>query len=302
MTKEKNMERAANQPTRKGSSMGGMGYLALDLEAAKEAHRADLEFYRAILIPYEKRVTQDGVVVQESDYARVPRRVKVKGRWVTEYVDAPKRSAFRKLARFYNVCTEITEKTKERHGDGSYSWHYTVRASARNGVYTEGDGSCTSTEKVDMREHDVRATAHVRAENRAISGLLGFGQVSAEEFTGIDGPPKRVMRRQLGRKVPSQGEVKTTGWGKSKSKGEKMKKGQVAGSLPGPGVENITMTLEVNGLRVDGYLEVIEAVDKVHIRPPKDIEENAWSRYEAVLVNMNASWNEGAHRWEVPCK
>ena len=70
-------------------------------------------------------------------------------------------------------------------------WGYNVvyRATAPNGRSSDGDGSCYASEKLNnkgepttmMSEHNVRAHAHTRAVNRAISTLVGFGEVSAEE-------------------------------------------------------------------------------------------------------------------------
>ncbi|GAG54086.1 unnamed protein product, partial [marine sediment metagenome] len=151
-------------------------------EDAKKAYNAYLQLCQSILIPYDRRIVKDGVVVQESDYSRIAQKKKVGGKWVTEFIDAPKKSAFRKLAKFYGVSTEILEKNREDHEDGSYTWHYTVKA-WQGSVQTTGEGSCTNNEKGrDRTLHDTKATAHTRAKSRAISDLIGFGQVSAEEI------------------------------------------------------------------------------------------------------------------------
>jgi len=156
----------------------------LDPAAAKRAYHAYLELCQAILVPYDSRkVDKRGVVIQESDYSRITQKKKdEKGNWITEYVDAPSKSAWRKLSKFYGLSDEIVEKSKEIHANGSFTYHYTVKAIGPNGVYTTGEGSCTSTEKGGKSEHDTRATAHTRAKSRAISDLIGFGQVSAEEY------------------------------------------------------------------------------------------------------------------------
>jgi len=156
----------------------------LDPEQAKEAYTAYLKLCQAILVPYDKRIVdENGVIRQESDYVRIAQKKKNdQGQWITEYVDAPKKSAFRKLAKFYGVSTEILEKSKEIHENGSYTWHYSVKAIAPSGTFTTGEGDCTSSEKGGKSEHDTRATAHTRAKSRAISDLIGFGQVSAEEY------------------------------------------------------------------------------------------------------------------------
>jgi len=56
------------------------------------------------------------------------------------------------------------------------------RAKAPNGQYIDGDGTCDTWESgYPDSMHNVRATAHTRAKNRAIADLVGFGEVSAEE-------------------------------------------------------------------------------------------------------------------------
>ena len=163
---------------------------------AKRAYQAYLELCQAILVPYDKRIVDKrGVVTQESDYARIAQKKKdEKGNWITEYVDAPKKSAFRKLSKFYGLSDEIVEKSKEIHGDGTFTYHYTVKAIGPNGVYTTGEGSCSSSEKGGKSEHDTRSTAHTRAKSRAISDLIGFGQVSAEEYGNYEETDKLEPR------------------------------------------------------------------------------------------------------------
>ena len=43
-------------------------------------------------------------------------------------------------------------------------------------------------------EHNVRSHAHTRAYARAVSNLVGFGEVSAEEVDRSDAPPAPVAR------------------------------------------------------------------------------------------------------------
>ena len=165
---------------------------------AKRAYHAYLELCQAILVPYDKRIVDNrGVVTQESDYARIKQTKKDDaGKWITEYVDAPKKSAFRKLGKFYGISDEIMEKSKEIHENGSFTYHYTVRAIGPNGVHSDGEGSCSSSEKGGKSEHDTRSTAHTRAKSRAISDLIGFGQVSAEEYGNYEEADKKPEYRE----------------------------------------------------------------------------------------------------------
>ena len=105
-----------------------------------------------------------------------------------------KRRGWAKLATFYGVSTELLGPTRvERDAEGGLLRAYaTARATHPNGRHADGDGACSITEprfaNVKGRqkvEHDLPATAVTRAVNRAISNLIGFGQVSAEEV--VDG-------------------------------------------------------------------------------------------------------------------
>lgn len=96
-----------------------------------------------------------------------------------------KKSAYVKLAKAYGVSVE-TVATDETRNEGRI-----IRASARvratdpTGRYWESGGACSIDEKGrDLSakpEHDLPATAETRAANRAISNLIGFGEISAEE-------------------------------------------------------------------------------------------------------------------------
>jgi hypothetical protein len=105
-----------------------------------------------------------------------------------------KKSGWRKLATVFNVSDEIVECERKDRADNSFVWTFRVRAIAPNGRFSEAIGSCDSNErKFSKLEHDVKATAHTRAKSRAISDLIGAGEVSAEEMEQEDQqqqPPK----------------------------------------------------------------------------------------------------------------
>jgi hypothetical protein len=95
-----------------------------------------------------------------------------------------KKSAWRKLATAYCISTRIMEERRDKLEDGLFIYHFTVRAEANNGRYAEGVGSCSSGEKGLLKtEHNTRSIAETRATNRAISNLIGAGEVSAEEIS-----------------------------------------------------------------------------------------------------------------------
>jgi hypothetical protein len=106
------------------------------------------------------------------------------------------------------VTIEREEFITRTYPDGSSDWGYLVnaRATAPNGRSMPGDGACFASEKTVEREtrggaievddsmateHNVRAHANTRAFNRAVSNLVGFGEVSAEEADREADVPRR---------------------------------------------------------------------------------------------------------------
>ena len=120
--------------------------------------------------------------------------------------DFLKKSYWRKIATFFNLSVEVVEERKEQLGK-TFVWHFTCKATASNGRYAVGVGSCDAFEKAVLKEgeyvrwnkfnktwekatpnsiHNIRATAETRAFNRAVSNLVGGGEVSAEEVSKED--------------------------------------------------------------------------------------------------------------------
>jgi hypothetical protein len=107
-----------------------------------------------------------------------------------------KRSGFQKLAAAYGVSTEIVsiktswERVVDEDGESQVLIaRAVVRATHPTGRHAEGDGTCSAREKRFRRggekiDHDLPATAVTRATNRAVSNLIAFGTVSAEEAEG----------------------------------------------------------------------------------------------------------------------
>lgn len=127
-----------------------------------------------------------------------------------------KKSYWRKAATFFNLTVEVIKEEKEILGK-TVVWHFTVKAIAPTGRFAIGTGSCDAYEKAKLIDgkyvakgkvskwgktsdgksyplefewvpatpntiHNIRATAETRATNRAISNLIGGGEVSAEEI------------------------------------------------------------------------------------------------------------------------
>lgn len=148
----------------------------VDARAARQAIEQYEELKAAIAIP--------------SDYVR-----DAKGR---TYL---KKSFWRRIARCFGLSVEVVREERTVEGDGTIRYTVTARATAPNGQSMDGDGLCTSRE-FGPTEHNVRAKACTRARNRAISDLVGGGEVSADELplrsdlarralSGSEGQPQR---------------------------------------------------------------------------------------------------------------
>nr|WP_295605800.1 hypothetical protein [uncultured Methanobrevibacter sp.] len=122
-------------------------------------------------------------LLDDSDYQEYERTDKKTGKTITKRF--PKKSAWAKLGRAFNVKTEIVEKefTLTKTG-ATKEAYYCIRATLPNGRTVESDGSCSRMEtgKSEATSHTIRSTAKTRATNRAISELIGAGEVSAEEL------------------------------------------------------------------------------------------------------------------------
>jgi hypothetical protein len=101
-----------------------------------------------------------------------------------------KKGYWRAIAVAFGLTVEPAGETRSVIGaldDGTENYLHSVtyRATAPNGRATTGDGACAAAEKqrgrMEATEHNVRSHAHTRAFNRAVSNLVGFGEVSAEE-------------------------------------------------------------------------------------------------------------------------
>lgn len=95
-----------------------------------------------------------------------------------------KKSGWLKYALACSLSLELREEREDRR-EGEVIYHYAYRAIAPNGRYADAVGSASSKERQYAHEvHDVRALAQTRAMERAISNLVGGGELGAEELTG----------------------------------------------------------------------------------------------------------------------
>jgi hypothetical protein len=106
-----------------------------------------------------------------------------------------KRSGWRKIALAFNISTEII-KIERENIDGKYVVRVTARATAPNHRVSEEVGICDSSEftgNLKGTYHNIESKAVTRAINRAISNLVGGGEITAEEI--IEGPEEKIEEK-----------------------------------------------------------------------------------------------------------
>ena len=143
---------------------------------------APVEKGQSILIPdehcvdafqaYQRLQTQLDAVLKDCT-------VKIKGKLYR------KKSYWRAVAMAFKLNVDLLQETQitSPANEKDWGWIATYCARANNGQYAVGDGACFASEKRgNDTVHNVRSNAHTRAYNRAVSNLVGFGEVSAEEF------------------------------------------------------------------------------------------------------------------------
>ena len=105
------------------------------------------------------------------------------------------------IAQGFSLNVELVSEERQDYGE-DFGYCVTYKATdPRTGRSADGDGACFASEKAQRRggiggtEHNVRAHAHTRATNRAVSNLVAFGEVSAEELETTDRstPKQRVV-------------------------------------------------------------------------------------------------------------
>jgi len=102
-----------------------------------------------------------------------------------------KKSAWKKLARYFSISTTVLERNErfvldESTGESVFVATCTVRAVSPWGQYADSVGACATDEETGKRKitiADAIGTAETRASNRATSNLVAMGEVSAEEAT-----------------------------------------------------------------------------------------------------------------------
>lgn len=177
----------------------------VDVEAAKDFMNNYQELVEALL--------------DDSDYQPIQTQQGIK--------KSKKKSAWRKLATAFNISDEVLEKEIIRDEcHRIISARYEVKATLPNGRHGVGTGSASIYDKISKKdtkeptpfqlrqrytnaEHDVISTAHTRAKSRAISDLIGAGEVSAEELSGLGVKPTKPVKPSKGPKPKTADKPKT---------------------------------------------------------------------------------------------
>ena len=151
-------------------------------------------------------------ILDDSDYQKILVREKNEnGQYVQVEREFKKKSAWQKLGRAFNVDTSIVDKEFQRTKTGRiHEAYYCVRATLPNGRSVESDAVCSRAEKGKSKvsDHTIIATAKTRATNRAISELIGAGEVSSDEITAeykaADDPDHHYISHAAVKEVPEE--------------------------------------------------------------------------------------------------
>lgn len=172
----------------------------VDVEAAKDFMNNYQELVEALL--------------DKSDYQPIQTANGIK--------KSKKKSAWRKLATAFNISDDILKEEITRDEcNRIINARFVVKATLPNGRYGMGSGACSIYDKISKKdtkeptpfelrqrftnaEHDVISTAHTRAKSRAISDLIGAGEVSAEELSGLSVKPKSPMKPKSAKPKPAK--------------------------------------------------------------------------------------------------
>lgn len=129
----------------------------------------------------------------------------VKGKQIMAYEGKPfiMKSGWRGMSTAFGLSQEIisSERITARDDLGEYYvWKYMVRVVAPNGRHADCEGACSSRDPFfaktkggyrpthEINESDIIHTAQTVGYNRAISDLVGGGELSWEEVQGKGGP------------------------------------------------------------------------------------------------------------------
>jgi len=191
------------------------------------------------------------------------------------------KSGWSKYALVCMVSTEVRDERVEER-DGHRIYHFTYRAIHRPSErYAEAVGSASEAERKDWNhpEHDVRTLAQTRACNRAISNLVGGGEISAEEMQTSNRirQPRKEARSRSVRNDPD--------------KQYQLKLGRID-------VNVIAYNLKAIEIGEDD-VSISEQDDGFYVEPSKGMDNEDYNRIHATLNDMGAEWLDETQRWVI---
>lgn len=187
-----------------------------------------------------------------------------------------KKSGWMKIALACNISLEKREERVEKVGEETV-YHYTYRAVAPSGRFADADASASSGErKFTHLPHDIRSLAQTRACNRAVSNLVGGGEVSAEEMQNSSKEPSTY--KEANTENPSKELVSDF-------------------DEPTPDTDtpvSVTDAIEGVGSDIkDGDLEVTLSKDgKTKVQPTKYLPTHVWNALNQALWKAGLSWTK----------
>jgi len=138
-----------------------------------------------IIIP-SKPLTVDETLALCREYQRIKEElIKMNPDFTCKIKDKQytKKSGWYWLGKHFGVSEVSVERERENGKNGEFVYRFISKVQDGFGHTSFGVGACSSKERSFAHvEHDVMATAHTRAKIRAISDLIGGGEVSADEI------------------------------------------------------------------------------------------------------------------------
>jgi len=152
------------------------------------------------------------------------------------------------------------------------TFHFDYRAVAPSGRYAEASGSASvnEREKSEKIAHDTRALAQTRAMNRAISNLVGGGEVSAEEMEGTVPESTRPIAA-----------------------------GQAKGVCS---LEELERVLGEHILDLKGTVKMLEREEGFVVEKVRHLDDDEWNMINGWIVALDGKWVSAGprSRWAIP--
>ena len=172
-----------------------------------------------------------------------------------------KRSGWRKIALAFNVSTEIISVERD-YGSDFKVCHVKARATAPNGRISDEIASCDSTEfqgNIKFSVHNLETKAATRAINRAISNLVGGGEVSAEEIEQGENVANNGESQATNGSNVKKNQSGNTDWDAEKKEPASMKQKNFIKSM----MENMNLEIDYDSLDKITKLEAHDMIDKL---------------------------------------